>query len=217
LASYIARSALEHEALGGDQHGEVGRHVRGLVQRAVRQHGELVATEAGEHVVAAQAPGDRCREGAEQLVAGRVAADVVDVLEAVQVRQQQRSGPAARELGVERAPVERVRERVTRGEPPQLGDVLELARPAQVDGGRAGGQHEPARCQHDGGLRQQGRRRQRRLGRGQHRAYPVIDSVGAYLSWVASPRCSEPSADSRSSRSSRSSSSRCWRVATWAR
>ena len=60
-----------------------------------------------------------------------MAVGVVDVLEAVEVDHQQRGVARTLELDVERAPVERVGQRVARRQPPQLGDVLELPDPAQ--------------------------------------------------------------------------------------
>ena len=89
-----------------------------------QQAGELVAAEPGDRVAAAQAPGERARDGADQLVAGLVAERVVDVLEAVDVEHEHGAGahPAARggdlelELLDEAAAVEQVGERVVVGE-----------------------------------------------------------------------------------------------------
>ena len=128
-----------------------------LAARAAQQAGELVAAEPGDRVAAAQAPGQRARDGADQLVAGLVAERVVDVLEAVDVDHEQGAGAhaAARggdlelELLQEPAAVEQVGERVVIGEVLQalvvglaLGDV----------GQEALDEHPPELVEHARGL-----------------------------------------------------------------
>ncbi len=60
-----------------------------LLERAIgEQHAELIAAEARDHVTAAHACLDQARDLADQPVAGRVAAGVVDELELVEVDVQ---------------------------------------------------------------------------------------------------------------------------------
>jgi hypothetical protein len=54
------------------------------------EHGELVAAEPRKQVLAAHLLGEARRDLAQQVVAALVAQDVVDLLEAVEVDQQQR-------------------------------------------------------------------------------------------------------------------------------
>ena len=86
-----------------------------------QQHRELVAAEAAEHVGRAQAGGERPRHLAQQVVAGGVAAGVVDGLEVVEVDHDQAEraavvaevvGQLGREALGEAAAVERAGQRV---------------------------------------------------------------------------------------------------------
>ena len=78
----------------------------GVLERGLRQdHAELVAAEPADDVGVAQPRAQQRRHRAEQLVAGRVAVAVVDVVEVVDVERQQRGGvPVA--LGVADDPLE---------------------------------------------------------------------------------------------------------------
>ncbi len=103
------------------------RSARVLVGVA-QQHGELVAAEAGDDVRLADRVVQRTADRADDLVAGLVAAGVVDVLEAVEVEQVERAlaavargvGDELGQLLVEAAAVEEAGQRVV------VGEVLEL-------------------------------------------------------------------------------------------
>ena len=67
-----------------------------LLERAVlQQHAELVAAQARERVAAAHARLQHAGDLLQQLVAGRMAAGVVDHLELVEVEVQQRMSAAS--------------------------------------------------------------------------------------------------------------------------
>ncbi len=77
----------------GHAAGDLVRAPLGLlrgVPAAVEQHGELVAADPGHEVGLAHAGPQPLAHGDEQLVAGRVAVAVVDLLEAVEVAEEQR-------------------------------------------------------------------------------------------------------------------------------
>ena len=121
--------ALERQpALADRLEHALGDPLGGLAVGVAQHDGELVAAEAGDDVGLAHALAQRAADGADDLVAGLVAARVVDVLEAVEVEQEQRAaaavaGGVADELGqllVEAAAVEQVGQRVV------VGQVLEL-------------------------------------------------------------------------------------------
>ena len=99
-----ALAAVEHERaleLGGDAVGDPA-HV-GEARDALEQDHELVAAEAGDHVVGAQLGRQALGDGDQQLVAGAVAERVVDDLEVVDVGEQDRE-PACWSRGGARAP-----------------------------------------------------------------------------------------------------------------
>src|SRR5690606_13601368 len=60
-------------------------------REVLQQHDELVAAEAGDDVVAAYGPANLPRSGLQQLVAGGMAAGVVDILELVEIDEEQRA------------------------------------------------------------------------------------------------------------------------------
>ena len=121
LAAYIAASAAwrasSSPAAGTQQYGadagpddelpalRPARRVRSgehpLRERDQLVHGpdvgcqrcELVATEAGQGVVRAQAGSDPLGDVDQQCVAGRVSEPVVDLLEPVEVEEEQSRGP----------------------------------------------------------------------------------------------------------------------------
>ena len=72
-----------------------------------RQHGELVAAETREHVVAARRAAEALDHRLQHLVADRVAVAIVDALEAVEVEQED-GVRAARRGGELRRHVERL-------------------------------------------------------------------------------------------------------------
>ena len=124
--------ALERQAPLADRlEHALGDALRGVAVGVAQQDGELVAAEAGDHVGLADAVVQRAADRADDLVAGLVAAGVVDVLEAVEVEQEDRAlaavargvGDVLGELLVEAATVEELRQRVVVGEVLQL--VLE--------------------------------------------------------------------------------------------
>ena len=124
--------ALERQAPLADRlEHALGDALRGVAVGVAQQDGELVAAEAGDHVGLADAVVQRAADGADDLVAGLVAARVVDVLEAVEVEQEDRAlaavargvGDVLGELLVEAAAVEELRQRVVVGQVLQL--VLE--------------------------------------------------------------------------------------------
>ena len=96
-----------------------------------QDHGELVATEAGQEVAVAQrAPAQHRADARDQLVADRVAQGVVDVLEVVEVEREHRASavvalarrPARGPSSASKpAAVEQLGERI------MVGEVLELA------------------------------------------------------------------------------------------
>ena len=91
-----AAHQLEHFGRGGAR----------LVARYVaHEHDELVAAEPRDEVLGAHGVAQLLRGELQQVVAGRVAAGVVDVLELVEVDEEQRAARAfvgaARELGIE--------------------------------------------------------------------------------------------------------------------
>ena len=121
--------ALERQAALADRlEHALGDALRGVAVGVAQQHGELVAAEAGHDVRLADAVVQRAADRADDLVAGLVAAGVVDVLEAVEVEQEERAlaavaGGVGDELGqllVEAAAVEQLGQRVV------VGEVLEL-------------------------------------------------------------------------------------------
>jgi hypothetical protein len=142
----------------------LGEHRRGALVALDRQHAELVAAEAGDHVGGALGGADHLGGPAQQAVAGKVPVGVVDQLQLVQVDGDQRGGravaAAAGLLGVSQ-PVpgaavadagERVGERVQLGPleaPPQLLAVRLQVEQAgeqpteQLDGGQLAGQARP--------------------------------------------------------------------------
>ena len=68
-----------------------------VLPRDVRQqHDELVAAETRDEILAAHTVADLLRRELQQLVAGRVSARVVDVLELIEVDEEQRAAPFAR-------------------------------------------------------------------------------------------------------------------------
>ena len=77
-----------------------------LPRDVLQQHDELVAAEARHEILAAHAVADLLRRELQQLVAGRVAAGVVDVLELIEIDEEQRAAPlvrgAVRDLRLER-------------------------------------------------------------------------------------------------------------------
>jgi len=80
-------------AAGFDFHllGQCPSQVLGIAGRCVRQQGgELVATDAGEHIREAQPPGDRVGDAFEVVISGRMTALVVDLLEAVKIDHEHR-------------------------------------------------------------------------------------------------------------------------------
>ena len=129
---------------------------------ADQDHGELVAADPGGDVGRAQALAERGGDAGEQLVAGGVAVEVVDGLEAVEVDHRERGALAvaraaldlALELLLEAAAVGEARERVVLGLVAQLllqlaalGEVLDLAdevqRPAVLVGRQRDRQQRP--------------------------------------------------------------------------
>ena len=136
--------ALERQAPLADRlEHALGDALRGVAVGVAQQDGELVAAEAGDHVGLADAVVQRAADGADDLVAGLVAAGVVDVLEAVEVEQEDRAlaavargvGDVLGELLVEAAAVEELGQRVVVGQVLQLvlealalGDVADDAR-----------------------------------------------------------------------------------------
>ena len=109
-----------------------------VVDRAVQQHGELVAAQAGGGVGGADGLVQPLREDLEQQVAGLVAVGVVDRLEAVEVDVEHR-GPLAVAAGQvqvvlgaveEERPVGQLGQRVVHRRVPEL--LLQLDDPAQV-------------------------------------------------------------------------------------
>ena len=124
--------ALERQAPLADRlEHALGDALRGVAVGVAQQDGELVAAEAGDDVGLADAVMQRAADRADDLVAGLVAAGVVDVLEAVEVEQEDRAlaavaGGVGDELGellVEAAAVEELGQRVVVGQVLQL--VLE--------------------------------------------------------------------------------------------
>ena len=116
--------ALELERLadrGGEPVGDAADVVE--VLDALEQDHELVAAEAGDHVVGAQLVGEALGDGDQQLVTGAVAERVVDDLEVVDVGEHH--GDLAAQLGlaldrrgqhaVEQRAVRQVRQRVVVG------------------------------------------------------------------------------------------------------
>ena len=101
----------------GDGHRVVG------VGEVLAQHDELVAAEAGNGVAGPQRSGQSRRQRNEELVAGLVAADVIDQLEVVEVHEQHRElgarapGPGQRVLEAvqEQRPVGQPGERIVVG------------------------------------------------------------------------------------------------------
>ena len=75
-----------------------------LVAEVLAEHGELVAAEAGDRLLAAQRVLQPLRHGEDQLVAGRVPEAVVDHLEAVEVEEEHRDVASRAGAGGGRAP-----------------------------------------------------------------------------------------------------------------
>ena len=67
-----------------------------LVPHALAEHRELVAAEAGDHVLRAQHGAQARADRAQQLVAGVVAERVVEHLQVVDVEEEQREAAALR-------------------------------------------------------------------------------------------------------------------------
>ena len=116
------------------------RDVRRLaLADALQQHGELVAAEARHRVARAHAILVRARDVDEQPIAGGVTERVVELLEAIQVDQQQRTAgvlePLRAQVAVEQLgetpPVRQARQIVAVGQPPPL--ELALAASRDVD------------------------------------------------------------------------------------
>ena len=114
----------------------------GLFQRlrpvvAGQQHGELVATDAGQLGLARQAAEQMPGQLAQQLVAGRVTAEVVDLLELVKIEKQQMTEvpptafQAALQQALQLAAVDQAGQRVVRGQARQA--LLQSTALAEVD------------------------------------------------------------------------------------
>ena len=111
-------------------------NARGVLDRAVlEQHAELVATEPRQRVAFAQALLQHGADLPHELVAGRMAAGVVDDLELVEVEIHHRVMPAllaragerAVQAMLELAPVDESGQRIVAGLVGQLGGELALA------------------------------------------------------------------------------------------
>ena len=92
----------------------------GFLRGGPGEHGELVAGQAGQHVVGAQQVVQSLAERRQQGVAGDMTEGVVDLLEPVHVHQQHRPGPlaagqAGRQQALERGAVGQAGERVVAG------------------------------------------------------------------------------------------------------
>ena len=79
--------------------GDANRNI-GIIE-TVEQDGELITAEPSRCVHWAQAALDAARDGDEQLIASGVAETVVDIFEAVEVKQHQRDGAAVASGGEE--------------------------------------------------------------------------------------------------------------------
>ena len=64
-------------------------HLLGALD-ALEDHDEFIAAHAHHHVLGAHGGADALRHGLQELVAGLVAARVVDVLEAIEIQEQHR-------------------------------------------------------------------------------------------------------------------------------
>ena len=91
-----------HEDLGARERNAHGEFAQQLVEHHLElfdarqildQDGELIAAQAPDGVLAAQAPFEALADLLQELVAGRVAERVVDVLEVVEVDEEQRQQP----------------------------------------------------------------------------------------------------------------------------
>ncbi len=82
--------ATQQEGPAEQVHGPRAHRPRGLLPGTAQQQRELVATQPGQRVAAADRAGKPFGDQAQQLVAGGVAERVVDRLEAVEVEQQKR-------------------------------------------------------------------------------------------------------------------------------
>jgi hypothetical protein len=118
------------DRVGADALGKrVGDPPRALRRRRRRQqNSELVAAEAGEHVHVAQPAAQQTRHAEQQLVADRMAVDVVDRLEVVQIHDQHpervsgtpRHAQRALHFLIEAPPVREPGQRIGRRQPQQL-------------------------------------------------------------------------------------------------
>ena len=124
----------QRESIDDDRPGELGaellddRHRRGVGPDIGDQHGELVATEAGNDRCLRRRAGELIGDPQQHHVTRLVTEAIVDLLEAVEVQQQDRAAHVvvvrrqkAGEVVVERTPVEKMGEAVVIGlvRPPQ--------------------------------------------------------------------------------------------------
>ena len=136
----FARKRGYGQIANGPQDG-VGDVLRGRFVPVRQQDGELVAAQSRDHVTLTHPCPERLREAHDQLVAGTVAAGVVEVLEVVEVENQQGARrtvtrdacQVACEFALEATPIEQARQRVVIGHvgqqpfvPAAFGDVLNL-------------------------------------------------------------------------------------------
>src|SRR3954447_9144836 len=124
-----------------------------LVVVARDDDAELVAAEAGQHVVRAEHAAQARADAPQQLVAGGVAQGVVELLEVVEIEQQQRGAPPAAhdlvEVPGERAAVGQAGQLVGARLDAALAELLDLAegqqRASHRRGDRGDGQAKPER------------------------------------------------------------------------
>ncbi len=155
----------DREGLGHPLENPIGDQRRvALVSDILEEHGELVASEAGDRVPRSEEPFQLPSERGEQLIARGMPQAVVDVLEAVDVEEEDGEGIALAPAGdaegavqpvLEESPAGKVREPVEEGVAEELllrllplGDVgqrprnpVRLVRPAPD--GQPTGQHPP--------------------------------------------------------------------------
>ena len=140
-----AVAVLERERLGErlEQPLGDGDRVVGPGDVLAHEH-ELVAAEAGGHLVAADGGAQALGDGEQQAVAGVVAEAVVDDLEAVEVDEQHGDAAAAALDAGERALQAAHQQQAARQAGERVAQELLLVRPPRGDVGEARGEDEAA-------------------------------------------------------------------------